>query len=41
MVLHLEGGEKLSDITPFWAVHIEEGLMQVGLHVYALHGGGH
>jgi hypothetical protein len=37
MALHLEGGEELSDITPFWAVHIEKSLVQVGLHVYALY----
>jgi hypothetical protein len=36
IALHLKRGEELSDIAPFWAAHVEEGLMQVGLHIYAL-----
>ena len=31
-------GEVLPDIAPFQAAHVEEGLMQVGLRVHALHG---
>jgi hypothetical protein len=38
MALHLQAGEILSDITPFWAAHVKESLVQFGLHVYALHG---
>jgi hypothetical protein len=41
MVLHLQAGEILLDIAPFWAAHVEESLVQVGLHVYALHGEKH
>ena len=38
MVLHLQASEVLSNVTPFWAVHVEKGLIQIGLCVHALYG---